>query len=131
MAAPQITGAMALLESAMAQEGRRVRAAELRLALGSTADPVGDASAIDAGRGVPNVAAAYRWLEAAHQSGYFAVRAMDSAGHPTRTSGAYRRNGLASAGDTMQRFQIESVEGQPAAKIAFSSDAAWLSAPRP
>jgi hypothetical protein len=29
----------------------------------------------------------------------------------------------------MQRFQIESVEGQPAAKIAFSSDAAWLSAP--
>jgi subtilisin family serine protease len=129
MAAPQISGAMSLLQSAMAQEGRRVRAAELRLALVATAAPLEGASVVDQGRGIANVGAAYRWLQAVHQSGFFEIRALDAAGDATRGSAAYRRSGLQSPGDTVQRFRVASVEGQPAAKITFTSDAGWIRAP--
>ncbi len=130
MAAPQISGAAALLLSAMRQQGRRVRAIDLKQALRASATPVPHASVLDAGAGVPNLTTAYLWLLAAHQTGVYAVRALPDGGNSGASTAAYRRHGLASPSDTIQRFVIASVGGQPAARFLLASDAAWLRAPR-
>ena len=129
MAAPQIAGGMALLMSAMAQEGRRVRASDLRQALTATARPVAGATVIDMGAGVPNLERAYAWLRAAHQGAEFVVRALPDGANTSRASGAYRRSGLAGPGDTIQRFAVSPVVGQAVARLVLVSDATWLRAP--
>src|SRR3989442_1524985 len=67
MAAPHAAGLAACLVSALAQEGRAVGAVEIAQALRGSAVPFAGASAIDQGAGMPQLAAAYRWLIAAHQ----------------------------------------------------------------
>jgi subtilisin family serine protease len=127
-AAPHASGAAALLLSAMRQQGRQVRAVDVKRALMATATPVAGATVLDAGAGIIDVAAAYRWLLAAHQTGIYEVRAL-APGGTAATSAAYRREGLRFPGDTVQRFVIRSVAGQPAARLLLSSDARWLHAP--
>ena len=129
MAAPQIAGGLALLMSAMAQGGRRVRASDLRQALTATASPVRGATTIDMGSGVPNLERAYAWLRAAHQGAEWVVRALADGANTSRASAAYRRAGLAGPGDTLQRFLIAPVAGQASARLLLSSDAPWLRAP--
>ncbi len=126
MAAPHVSGAVALLLSAMQQQGRRVRAVDLKRALMAGASQIPGATVLDAGAGVADVTGAYRWLLAAHQTGVYEVRALDEDGV---SSAAFRRAGLRTAGDTLQRFVIRSVGGQPAARLLLESDAAWLRAP--
>lgn len=127
MAAPQISGAAAALQSAMRQRGRAVRAIDLKQALMATATPVPNATVLDAGAGIPNLTAAFQWLLAAHQSGLYAVRAVTGEGRAT--TAAYRRGGLASPADTVQRFVVTSVDGQPAARLLVRPDAPWVRAP--
>jgi subtilisin family serine protease len=128
-AAPQITGAIALLQSAMAQNGRSVRAVDIKQALVSTAIPIRGATALDGGAGIPRMDAAYEWLMAGHQAGTYVVRALPDGGNTSTTDGAYRRFGIASAADTVQQFVVTSVSGQPAARFSLRSDQPWLRAP--
>jgi tripeptidyl-peptidase-2 len=129
-AAPQVTGAVAVLQSAMLQEGRRVRAIDLKRALMATAQRVPGATALDEGSGVPNVPAAFDWLRAAHQAGVYLVHPLADGGNTSNASAAYRRDGLASPADTVQQFVVSTVGGQSAARLLLSSDADWLHAPR-
>lgn len=126
MAAPYVSGAAALLQSALLQTGRRARAAELQRALLATARPVPSTSVLDAGAGVLKVEDAFRWLRAGHQAGRYLVRALPDGANSSRSSAAFRRSGLASEADTVQRFEIVPVEGNPSARLVTFSDAPWL-----
>ena len=129
MAAPQLTGAAALLQSAMLQNGRIARATDLRQALIASAQPTRGGTFVDMGAGVPRVPVAYSWLMAGHQAGVYSIRAQPDGGNTSVFEGAYRRNGLESPGDTIQRFVVRSVAGQPAARLLLRSDQRWLRAP--
>ncbi len=129
MAAPYVSGVAALLHSAMLQEGRRIGAAELKAALLASARSIGGSSVLDVGSGAVDVEAAYRWLLAGHQAGRYLIRALPDGANSSRSSAAYRRNGLASEADTVQRFTIVPIERQPAARLLTWSDAPWLEGP--
>jgi subtilisin family serine protease len=129
-AAPQLAGAAAVLQSAMLQEGRHARAIDLKRALMATAQPLPGASVLDQGAGVPDVPAAFDWLRAAHQAGVYLVQALPDGGNASRATAAFRRDGLASPGDTLQRFMVRTIGGQPAARLVLTADAGWLRAPR-
>lgn len=125
MASPHAAGVVALLLSAMRAEGRQVTAAQLTAALHSTARHLNGETETDEGYGIPRVESAYQWLRAGHVASRFDVRALPAALRPAgvgpntgggprvavvhpadRPSAAYRRNGLLSAGDTVQRFNV-------------------------
>jgi subtilisin family serine protease len=127
-AAPQVAGVAALLQSATVQRGRKARAIDLTRALMNTAVMPHGANRLDAGAGVPNIGAAYRWLMASHQAGLYSVRALPDGDNTSRGTAAYRRSGLA-PGDTLQRFEVTSVGGQPAAQLQLESDVAWITHP--
>ncbi len=130
MAAPQLSGAAALLQSAaIAGGGRPASSADVTAALKATARPIPGATTLDEGAGVPNVAAAWRWLKAGHRGGRFAVRALHSGTDTPWATAAYRRDGLASTGDTVQRFSIAPVGSPPAPRLLLRSDAPWLHTP--
>jgi hypothetical protein len=125
-----VAGLAALLLSATAKGGRWPRAVDLKRSLTATARRLSGATTLDEGYGVPSVSAAYRWLLAAHQPGIYQVRALpEGGGDDPGVPGAYRRDGLASPADTVQRFQISTLGGQAAARLLLSSDADWLKAP--
>jgi tripeptidyl-peptidase II len=127
MAAPELSGMLALLLSARQADGQTETGAQLEAALRATASPVDGATTVDEGAGVPDVTDAYRWLRAGHRAGRFAVRAVPD-GANTGLSAAYRRDGLA-AGDTLQRFTVTSAGGQPFAQLVLRSDVTWLRTP--
>ena len=129
MSAPQISGAAAVLQSAMLGHGRLARAIDLKRALKVTARTVSGATRVDAGEGIPDLPAAYRWLLASHQTGVYVVRSLKDGGNSSHGPAAYRRNGLITPSDTLQRFLVRSVGGQPAAALLLKSDATWLRAP--
>ena len=129
MAAPQVAGAAALLQSGMLQNASTARAIDLKQALMATAVPMGGTTILDEGRGVVNVTAAYRWLVAAHQPGVYQVQTQADGGNSSTGPAAYRRNGLASARDTLQTFVVQSLDGQPAARLLLESDVPWIRAP--
>ncbi len=129
MAAPHVAGIAALLHSALAVNGTRVRAIDLKRALANTTVPIG-ATVLDRGSGVADVGAAYQWLLAGHRSGVYEVEALGATGGgPATAVGAYRRAGLTDPADTVQWFHVTSVGGQPAAQFALSTNVAWLHAP--
>ena len=130
MAAPQLAGAAALLQSSMLQNNRLVRATDLRQALIASAQPARGSTFLDMGAGVPKISRAYRWLMAGHQAGVYSIRAQADGGNTSVFDAAYRRGGLQSPGDTIQRFVVRSVAGQPAARLLLRSDARWLRAPQ-
>ena len=129
MASPQVAGAAALLLSAFEEEGRFIRAVDLKMSLLTTATRIPHATVLDAGRGVPDVQRAYRWLQAAHQAGLYLVEALPSGGNTSIASAAYRRAGFQSESDSIQRFRVTSVGGQPAATLLLESDVPWLRSP--
>jgi hypothetical protein len=121
--APHVAGLVACLISALDQEGRRVDAVQLTQALRVTAVPLAGVSALDQGGGVPRLDAAYRWLAAGHQGSTYEVRARSG------WSAALRRDGLAGAGDTVERFTVRHIAGLRAARFTLRADAPWLSVP--
>lgn len=127
MAAPHAAGLVACLVSALAQEGRRVSAADLMQALRVSARPFGGASMLDQGAGIPLLETAYQWLRAGHQGSAYAVRAT--------TGRAYRRGGFGGgtggggAGDTVETFSVRHLAGLRAAQFALRSGAPWLVVP--
>jgi tripeptidyl-peptidase-2 len=127
--APQIAGAAALLQSAMLVRGRTARAIDLKRALMNTAVRPEGTTALDVGGGIPNVGAALRWLMASHQAGVYSVQSVAQGGNAVAGTAAYRRAGLASPSDTVQRFVVTSVAGQPAALLELISDVDWIDAP--
>ncbi len=129
MAAPQITGASALLLSGLRQLGTTARAVDLKRALITTATPLGGTSVLDGGTGVANVPRAFQWLRAGHQSGAYQVRALPDGANTSAGSAAFRRAGLAAPDDTVQTFVIQSVGGQPAARLLLQPDVPWLTSP--
>jgi subtilisin family serine protease len=156
-AAPHTAGLAALLVSAMAQEGRTVSAADLGGALRATASRLAGEAAVDQGAGVPNVSAAYDWLRAGHAAHRWRVQALAPVFHArgqvalqpsggaagrdvaasraaSRPTAAFRRSGLVSAADTVQRFRVSVVPDQaPARPLVFrlESDAPWLRSAEP
>ena len=129
MAAPQVSGAAALLQSALlARSSAPARAVDVRAALMATARPIAGAGVLDAGTGVPEVEEAFRWLLAGHQPGRFRVRSLPDGANQSTSTAAFRREGIAT-GDTVQRFAVTSVAGQPSAEILLAADASWLVTP--
>ena len=123
MAAPHAAGLAACLLSAMAQEGRKVSAAEIGQALRASAVPFRGETPIDEGAGQPRVDAAYRWLLGGHQGSEYVVRV------PAGVSAAFHRDGLGDPGDTLQAFQVRHVAGLRAAQFLLKSSVPWLAAP--
>jgi hypothetical protein len=123
MASPYAAGLAARLLSAMAQEGRKVSAADVVQALRATAAPFGGETVLDDGAGMPRLEAAYRWLAGGHQGSAYVVRT------PAGGSAAYRRDGLAGPRDTVQLFRVRHVAGLRAAEFLLHSTAPWLSVP--
>ena len=119
MAAPQITGLVACLRSAMAQEGRAVSAADVMQAVRATATPLRGWSVMDQGAGVPALDSAYRWLLAGHQGSRYTVRTAPGA------SAALRRDGFPAGGDSSQLFTVSHVDGLRAAQFVLTSDVPW------
>ena len=124
MSAPYVAGLAACLMSALAQEGRRPDGAEVSAALRAAAAGLPGARVLDQGAGLPQLERAYRWLLAGHQGSGYAVRASTGGG-----SAAFRREGLAGPGDTVETFQARHVTGLRVAQFSLKSDAPWLSAP--
>jgi len=124
MSAPYAAGLAACLMSALAQEGRRPDGAEVSAALRVAAAALPGASVLDQGAGLPQLERAYRWLLAGHQGSGYVVRATSGGG-----SAAFRREGLAGPGDTVETFRARHVTGLRVARFSLKSDAPWLSAP--
>src|SRR2546429_4329944 len=124
MSAPYVAGLAACLMSALAQEGRRPDGAEVSAALRAAAAGLPGASVLDQGAGLPQLERAYRWLLAGHQGSGYAMRASTGGG-----SAAFRREGLAGPGDTVETFQARHVTGLRVAQFSLKSDAPWLTAP--
>ena len=120
MAAPHASGLAACLASALAQEGRRVSAAEVMQALRVSARPFSGARWIDEGAGTPVLEAAYQWLKAGHQGSIYDVQATHG------VSAAYRRNGFAGAQDTIETFSVRHLAGLRAAQFVLRSDVPWI-----
>jgi subtilisin family serine protease len=157
MATPHVAGIAALLVSAAVQEGRPVLAADLIAALRATARQMGSHPQVDQGYGVPAVEAAWQRLRLVTGSPRFRVEALGPPGpprppgimlggvgpdvppssRPVRPQAAYRRDGLASEADTVERFRVSLVP-VPAARrrlepltYRLSSSAPWLRAVSP
>lgn len=148
MATPHVSGLLALLQSALLQSGRRASGEELKDALLATARGMGEPF-IDQGYGVANIEAAWRWLESRRFAPRLRVEAMLPGPRPgqpdpdvnraTRvpaTQAAYRRNGLASPGDTLQRFRVSMAAPEGPLPVEWRtfrlvSDAPWLQALSP
>jgi hypothetical protein len=106
----------------MAQEGRRISAAELIQALRVSARPFSGARIVDQGAGAPVLETAYQWLKAGHQGSTYGIRAN------TGASAAYRRNGLAGPRDTVETFAVRHLAGLRAAQFVLRTDVPWLTA---
>ncbi len=130
MAAPQISGAAALLQSGMVQRGHPVNAIDLKRALVNTAQPLPGTTVLDEGMGVANVPVAFQWLVAAHQTAIYDVTVPVTGEGAGKATAAYRRAGLQSPADANQTFQVAAVGRQPAARLLLVPDAPWLTAPR-
>jgi len=123
--APHMAGVAALLQSALVQAGIQADARTIKQGLMVTARPQADLPFIDEGAGLPDVEAAWGWLEGRRRAPDVTVRA---AGHGD--DAAVRWRGLASPGDTVQAFEVTRSGASGSATYTLRSDAAWLVAPR-
>jgi len=143
MAAPHVAGLAALLVSAMAQEQKPWTAGAIVQALRATARPFTDLPWIDQGPGLAQIEPALAYLRAGREAPRFSVQVMTpgavsrepgpivaGASRVPMPPGAYRRNGLASPADTIQRFRVSLVPdpGMPrrARQYRLMSDQPWL-----
>ena len=124
MASPHAAGLAALLVSALTQQGRVVDARQVRQALMVTARPIGSETYLDDGTGLPDVEAAWRWLEANRPVPDVAVRSRGNG-----VTAAFRERGLAGTGDTLQTFDVTLPASGGDAAYTLRSSTPWLRAP--
>ncbi|MDX2193485.1 MAG: S8 family serine peptidase [Gemmatimonadales bacterium] len=124
MASPHAAGLAAVLVSALVQEGRPVRAARIRRALMVTARPTPGATALDDGAGLPDVAAAWRWLATERRA--TEVEAIVAG---TRARAAFRADGFRGPADTLQAWDLARDDAAPET-FTLRSDVPWLVPPR-
>ncbi|HEX5385937.1 MAG TPA: S8 family serine peptidase [Gemmatimonadales bacterium] len=122
--APHTAGLAALLRSALVQANVSADAHAIKQALMVTARPQGGFAFIAEGAGLPDVNAALAWLRQGHNVADVGVRALGGHG----ATAAYRGQGLASAGDTLQGFELVPEGGAPDS-FRLRSNAPWLVAP--
>ena len=125
MASPHAAGLAALLVSALAQEKHPIDARAIKQALMVTARPLQGATFLDEGTGLPEIAAAYRWLLGERPVPEIMVRAL---GQPGWTSAAFHEVNP-SRSELKQRFELVRSSSAPPATYDLRSDAAWVSAP--
>ena len=121
MSSPHAAGLAACLVSALAQEGRRPTAADIIQALRMSGRQLYGARIIDDGAGMPVLETAYQWLEGGHQGSIYAVKASSG------VTAAFRRNGFASAEDSVETFTVRHLGGLRAAEFVLRANAPWLS----
>ncbi len=125
MAAPHVSGLVALLLSAMAQEKRKVDARSIRQALMVTARPARRSGYLDEGRGLPDVGAAYRWLA---RGGKAPAIVASIAGASTPAAWLVARQADQKSGTVT--FELTRPADAPRAEYTLRSDAGWLTPPR-
>jgi subtilisin family serine protease len=125
MAAPQVSGLVALLISGLSQSRKPVEARALRQALMVTAVTTPGRTYLDEGTGVPDVGRAWRWLEGGYAVPEIRVRAVGAG----NVSGALRR-ATPSTRDTVQAFELVRPATAAPATYVLRSDVPWLTAPR-
>ena len=124
MASPHAAGLAALLLSSLNPEQRPADARTLRQALMVTARPGAQGGYLDEGRGLADVAAAYRWLASGGKAQQIEVNIPGG-----RTTGAWVvvRPGGIPAG--MTRFELRRPPGASPAAYTLRSDVPWLTGP--
>lgn len=126
MASPHAAGLAALLVSALVQEKRPVDARSIKQALMVTARPLVGGSFVDEGTGLPDIEAAYRWLQGNRAVPDIMVRAAGSHG----VNAAYLEIGSgARRTQAVQQFELLRPASAPAAVYTLRSDSPWLTAP--
>ena len=124
MAAPHVAGLIALLYSGMRQQEKDLPSARtIRQALMVTARPIPGAAFPDQGAGIPEIAAAWRWLLGGRTAEEIDVRATSG------VSGAFLSSGLRAGADPQERFTLVRAGGLPPVTYALRSNASWLVAP--
>ncbi len=130
MAAPYAAGLVAILMSAAAQDstgqpGTQADARAIKQALLVTARPTAGAGFIDEGEGLPDLDAAFQWLQAGRSVPDVEVRAMgtgSSAAWISLAPGSKARSGV-------QSFRLTRAESGRPATFTLKSDVPWLSSP--
>jgi tripeptidyl-peptidase II len=125
MAAPHAAGLVALLVSALSQEKRLVEARAIKQALMVTAQPTRQGAFVDQGTGLPNIDAAFQWLDPRRSLPDVQVRVP----HPTGATSGALEHAVTSHLDTMQTFELVRASDALPATYTLRSDAAWLTAP--
>lgn len=126
MASPYAAGLLALMYSGLAQSGRTPDAAQVRRALMVTARPVGSASYLDDGTGLPDASRAWSWLGSDRRAPEATVTATG-----TRASAVFRTGSLGQRADTSFAFTVTLPAGSAPVPVTFRSSVPWLSAPGP
>jgi tripeptidyl-peptidase-2 len=124
MASPYAAGLGALLVSASVQEKRAIDARAIKQALMVTARPLAGATFVDEGTGLPDIEAAYRWLQGDRVVPDIMVRAVGSQG----VTAAYWETG-SGAPRAAQQFELLRPASAPSAVYTLRSDSPWLTAP--
>ncbi|HEX7025453.1 MAG TPA: S8 family serine peptidase, partial [Gemmatimonadales bacterium] len=124
MASPLAAGIVAILASAALEARRDITADDVRRALAGSARPVPGETALDAGAGVPDVAAAWDILRGPAPPAEFDVEAVDTPG----ATAAFRIAPL--PGDTVFRFRVTRRRGNGPVELMLTSATPWLVAPR-
>jgi subtilisin family serine protease len=125
MAAPHVSGLVALLLSAMTQAQRTVDARSIRQALMVTARPARHGDYLDEGRGLPDLEAAYEWLADGGRAPAIEVR---EAGERTTAAWIVADQPGELRGSLV--FEISRPADASPATYTLRSDAAWLMAPK-
>lgn len=121
MASPQVAALAALLLSAALAEHRTVTAEDLRRALRGSARTVPGQGILDAGSGVPDVAAAWRILQGPSPAAEFDVDVPDQPG----ASAAF----AVGVADSLVRFRLRRFRGSGPLDVTLTSDVPWLKPP--
>jgi hypothetical protein len=119
MAAPQVTGLVAVLRSAVAP--RMPDAVTFRHALMVTARPIPGASFLDQGTGVPDAGRALRWLQRGQP-----VPRIGVTGPSGQGDAAWQVVEAGRAPDTVVSFTLDGADAGP---YRLTSSAPWLRAP--
>lgn len=125
MASPHAAGLAALLVSASVQERRAVDARAIKQALMVTARPLVGGTFVDEGTGLPDINAAYRWLQGDRVIPDIMVRPVGSQG----LNAAYREIGPGDRTQAVQQFELLRPASAPSAVYTLRSDSPWLTSP--
>ena len=125
MASPYAAGLAALLVSGSTQEKRPIEARAIKQALMVTARPLEGGTFVDEGTGLPEIEAAYRWLQGDRTVPDIMIRAVGG----ESVDAAYQEIGPGGAAKATQQFELLRPGTAPSTTYSLRSDARWLTAP--